>query len=88
LSSGSSVRFEGVLVLSVEGSSSFSERCILKGRNILAFKCSLLQLLTEYLSTIPYGSKVNAEYWGDGQKIVEKELGDLLHFHSIQRLRK
>jgi hypothetical protein len=95
LNSGSSGRwirksrsFEGILVLSVEGVSGLSERCILKGCDANAFKCSLLEMFTEYVNTIPYGSVINAEYWGDGQKIVEKELDDLLHFRTTKSLRK
>jgi len=73
----------GVLVLSVQGSSDFNERCILRERNSSAYRCAFLEAITKWVLTLPYGSKIKADYWGGkvGEKIVREELSvSLPHF--------
>jgi hypothetical protein len=82
------VHFRGVLVLSVVGRSDLNERCIVKGGSVDDFRRSCLEALIEYVHTVPCGSMVNSDYWGNGQDIVEGTLDSVLHFRAVGYLKK
>lgn len=77
-------RFKVVLILSVVGCSSLSMRCVVKGRDVEAFKRRLVEVLFEYIESIPYGSKVNCDYWGNGSDIAFEVLDSVLHFRGVK----
>jgi hypothetical protein len=80
--------FKGILVLSVFGRSDLSERSIVKGRNVEAFKCAICEVVIHYAESLPYGCKVNSEYWGNGIDIVIDTLIDVGLVDSVAPFRK
>lgn len=88
MGSGGSARFRGVLVLSVQGRSDLGERCVLKAGGVMAFKRCILEFLIGYFRTVPVGSVVNSEYWGNGQDIVCEVLDSVLHFCDVKFVRE
>lgn len=82
------VHFKGVLVLSVFGRPDLSERSIVKGRSVEAFKCAICEVVIHYAENLPYGCKVNSEYWGNGGEIVIDVLINVGLVDSVAPFRK
>jgi hypothetical protein len=83
---GGSARFGGIVILSVVGRSYLSERCVLKARSVTEFKRSILIFLIEYMTTVPKGSVINAEIWGNNvcsENIIHNELDSVFHFKCV-----
>jgi hypothetical protein len=82
------VHFKGVLVLSVFGRPDLSERSIVKGRSVEAFKSAICEVVIHYVESLPYGCTVNSEYWGTGSDIVIDTLIDVGLVESVAPFRK